>query len=238
MKRLTIKQIEFLIGSLMGDAGIAKRGNSYRVRFAHSLKQKEYLKWKLEVMSNFVNMSIYEWTNLTNGKEFGACSFTTLSSAEFKELYELFYRNGVKIITKDILDRLTPLSLAVWYMDDGCLCPDGRVTKGRVKLSLGKVSLEEAQLVKDYLYSIGMPCMIIKNFNKTYNRGYPDIKLSFPASRKFLKLVSDYILNCMKYKLFIESVTTTRCPSINRGRYSLSQEVTLGVGNNSPTLTE
>ena len=39
--------------------------------------------------------------------------------AELAELREAVYIGGKKVLSDDYLKQLTPLSLAVWYMDDG-----------------------------------------------------------------------------------------------------------------------
>ena len=38
---------------------------------------------------------------------------------EFAELREAVYFSGKKVFNDDYLKALTPLSLAIWYMDDG-----------------------------------------------------------------------------------------------------------------------
>lgn len=45
--------------------------------------------------------------------------FYTLSLPCFDELYQLFYANGVKGIPQNVIDYITPVSLAYWICDDG-----------------------------------------------------------------------------------------------------------------------
>ena len=42
---------------------------------------------------------------------------------ELAELREAVYVGGKKVLSEDYLKQLTPLSLAIWYMDDGCSRP-------------------------------------------------------------------------------------------------------------------
>jgi recombination protein RecA len=216
MKNLTAIQKELLIGSLMGDAGIAKRGNSYRARFAHSDKQRSYLEWKKELLNSIVSMDVLDLTTKKEDKIYDACSFTTLSGSELKEFYDLFYFNGIKTITKELLDHLTPFALAVWYMDDGCLIKDidnrynKHIIRHRIYFALGKVSLQEAELVKEYFKGLEIDSYVIKGYNKEYDRCYPNIKLSYPGTRKFLELIKGLVPDCMSYKISHVPVTTTR----------------------------
>ena len=50
-------------------------------------------------------------------------SFSTLKYALFNWAYEDFYvkdgHKNIKIVPKDIINKLTPVSLAYWIMDDG-----------------------------------------------------------------------------------------------------------------------
>lgn len=209
MEKLSRKQYQFLLGSLLGDAGIAKHGRLHRARFAQSIKQREYLDWKLKIMKKFVRMPIYTWTMTNKEKEYMACSFSTLSKSVFKRPYLLFYKNGVKRITHKLLNLITPFSLAVWYMDDGCLVTehDNRhgkcIKRYRAYIALGKITDYEVQLVKGYFEKLGIPSHIMTGHNKEYNRNYPVIKFTYPGTRRFMKIIERFVPRCMRYKIHL-----------------------------------
>ena len=75
-----------------------------------------YVKW---VLNLFNNKKLNKLTNL----EHIAISFSTLKYALFNWVYEDFYvkdgHKNIKIVPKDGINRLTPVSLAFWIMDDG-----------------------------------------------------------------------------------------------------------------------
>lgn len=52
-------------------------------------------------------------------KVYKAWQFSTKASPEVTYYYEMFYKNGKKIIPKDIEKYITPKTLAYWIMCDG-----------------------------------------------------------------------------------------------------------------------
>lgn len=67
----------------------------------------------------FIHRKLNKLTNL----EHIDISFSTLKYALFNWAYEDFYvkdgHKNIKIVPKDIINKLTPVSLAYWIMDDG-----------------------------------------------------------------------------------------------------------------------
>ncbi len=106
-------QWEILLGGLMGDSALSpnQNGLAARLRWGHGTKQVEYCDWKASLFGNIgVSRS-------TNAKGAVFCDVQPLP--ELAELREAVYVNGQKAFSNDYLKRLTPLSLAIWYMDDG-----------------------------------------------------------------------------------------------------------------------
>jgi hypothetical protein len=81
----------------------------------HGIKQKFYVDWKYEQLTNLV--STPPKARKGNGARI-AYRFTTRSLPELTDFYREFYSDKRKVVPKDLL--LDPLSLAVWFMDDGC----------------------------------------------------------------------------------------------------------------------
>jgi recombination protein RecA len=106
-------QWQVVLGGLMGDGALSsnQNGHAARFRFGHGVKQAEYCDWKASLFSNV-----------------GVCRTTNAKSAVFSDvqplpeladLREAVYIDGKKVFGHDYLKQLTPLSLAIWYMDDG-----------------------------------------------------------------------------------------------------------------------
>jgi recombination protein RecA len=106
-------QWEVVLGGLMGDGALSptRSGHGARYRFGHGAKQTEYCDWK---GSLFANLGVSRSTN-----DKGVVHYDVTQLAELAELRRSVYVHGKKVFGHDYLKQLTPLSLAIWYMDDG-----------------------------------------------------------------------------------------------------------------------
>lgn len=123
--KLTKRQKELLTGKLLGDGHLETRndGRTYRLKIEHSIKQKEYVDWFYQEFRDWVNtppkarMHKSGWQD----KEYEKYYFQTLSTASLRFYGSQFYGSEGKKVPKLIHRWLTPLALAVWYMDDGSI---------------------------------------------------------------------------------------------------------------------
>ena len=114
MGSLTERQKAIIIGSLLGDGTMRCKTNAL-LEINHSIKQSEYVDWKYNELKKLVSSKPH--------KRFGnagriAYRFTTKSLPELTKIYREFYADGRKIVPNGL--KIHPLSLAVWFMDDGC----------------------------------------------------------------------------------------------------------------------
>lgn len=118
---------QIILGTLLGDAYIGKlqgRSKSYKIAWEHSLHQKEYALWKAERSLN--NYSIYERNRLDDRTGNIYSSIMIYSTVDdYKSYRQLFYPYGKKEVSNLILESLSPLAVAVWFMDDGNLYYNG-----------------------------------------------------------------------------------------------------------------
>jgi recombination protein RecA len=106
-------QWEVLLGGLMGDGALSptRSGHGARFRWGHGAKQTEYGDWKASL---FANVGVSRSTNAN-----GAVFHDMQPLPELAGLRDAVYVGGKKVLSCDYLKQLTPLSLAIWYMDDG-----------------------------------------------------------------------------------------------------------------------
>ena len=113
--RLSGQQWQVVLGGLMGDAHLAPntRGrHGVRFRMGHGDRQVDYLDWKASLFGNIGQ------TRTTNVKGAGFVDLSLLP--ELGELREVVYwGDRKKHLTDDYIKSLTPLALAMWFMDDG-----------------------------------------------------------------------------------------------------------------------
>ena len=113
MKTLTDVQRAIILGTLLGDGSMRCKTNAL-LEINHSVRQRAYVDSKYQHLANLVSTPPKE-RHGNAGRV--AYRFVTRSLPALTPFYELFYSGRVK----DVPDvELRPLSLAVWFMDDGC----------------------------------------------------------------------------------------------------------------------
>ena len=113
MGSLTEKQQALIIGCLLGDGAMRCKTNAL-LETNHAIKQKRYVDWKHKILCGLVTTSP---KSRRAGYRRIAYRFIARSLPVLTKIYRQFYRNGRKTIPEDLV--LHPLSLAVWFMDDG-----------------------------------------------------------------------------------------------------------------------
>lgn len=205
-----------IIGLLLGDGYIDDRG---RISIEHCKQQKEYCIWKAKLLHSIcggsdIKVHEYERTRSCrkDGKHYKSSTFITYSfkkqSKSFIQFRKLLYDpiSRKKTYTQQVLELLSPISLALWWLDDGCLT--------RRKLSNGQsgsymmmlytyVSKQENELIQSYFdnkYNIHWNVVRTRNDGKEQYM----LRCGMKEGRKFLNIIRDIVLkNCpsMKYKV-------------------------------------
>ena len=117
---LTKRQRSIIVGLILGDGHLETRdkGRTYRLKVEHSLEQEDYTKWLFNEFRDWIPASKPYIKVRKSGQK--STGFTTYSHGVLRFYGKAFYSDdGVKFIPKMIKKVLTPLSVAVWFMDDG-----------------------------------------------------------------------------------------------------------------------
>jgi Holliday junction resolvase RusA-like endonuclease len=116
--KLTQRQREILVGTLLGDGHLetSNDGQTYRLKIEHGVAQQEYVTWLYEEFKEWVRSEPYVRAR-PDGRVF--TGFTTYSHSALRFYGHQFYDRKKKKVPALIHKLLTPLSVAVWYMDDG-----------------------------------------------------------------------------------------------------------------------
>jgi recombination protein RecA len=114
---LSDQQWQIVLGGLMGDAHLAPTRpdrDGVRFRLGHDPKRIAYPEWKTSLFGNIAQRRTVNAT--------GAAFVDVGPLPELAELGQVVYfGDGKKHLTWDYLKALTPLALAIWYMDDAML---------------------------------------------------------------------------------------------------------------------
>jgi len=195
-RNLTKRQKEILIGILLGDGCLEKNGRNVRLRVDHGLKQKDYLRWKYKEFKDLatgkpriVRGAIHRRTK----RIYKRWHFSTFSLPELNGYHHKFYYRKIKRIPKNILELLkSPLSLAVWFMDDGYKRNDCNA----LRINTDAFTYNEQKILQQCLK---------RNFridSKIHKKGkFWNIYIPEPEAKNFCKIVKRYILPKMNYKI-------------------------------------
>jgi LAGLIDADG DNA endonuclease family len=116
---LPLKLFEIAVGLVLGDLYIYRnKTENTSLHIEQSVKHEEYL---YDIFKDYCKSQpkIRSKYNKITGNTNYAIRFTTRQLFCFTQLYNIFYYNGKKIVSLNIVDIITPVSLAYWAMDDG-----------------------------------------------------------------------------------------------------------------------
>jgi hypothetical protein len=178
-----------IFGSLLGDGSlrISKHYKNARFSFRHSAKQEPYFLWKVEQLQGIASEKCV-WQQIDKvawGKD--KLRFQSHASNRLTEIYNLTHKNGKKQIRRKWLNLLMPISLAIWWLDDGSLVSDSR----QGVFCTDSFSLKEVYLLKRYLKVVWD---IETSVGKVKDR--PHYRLWIRSTdhlQKFLKIILPFI---------------------------------------------
>lgn len=189
-------QESVLIGTLLGDGGLRYKGKNCRLHIKHAAWQLPLVQFKHEIFQNFVSMKIREFTQAVKGKKYSFIEFVSRTHPEFTTFYNIFYRDGKKIVPNNIEILLTePQSLAVWFMDDGSAEYAG------VSFQTHCFSKSEVKLLQHCLERNFKLLTTIRR-----NKGKWILYVPKRSLMKFRNLVKSFMLDRFLYKLIPYSI--------------------------------
>jgi recombination protein RecA len=199
---LSDQQWEVVLGSLMGDGCLSRPvrrdSESARLRMGHGARQAAYLDWKCSLLANIPH------SRTSNGKGAVFADFTPLS-----ELHELmgavYLGDRKKFLSEEYLKALTPLALAIWYMDDGSFSLRSKGLQQRTQGGSGRIKIcveamnEGSQVrLRDYLRDTHGLDVRLRNAGA---RGKAVLVFSMQATARFQELIAPCVHQSMAYKL-------------------------------------
>ena len=201
-KKLSKEQKSLLIGLLIGDGTIS---SNFVFKLSHSVEQREYLEWKIKLLDKFQikNNGIKEYISTcgyNTGKKVLYSQMSVIPT--IKALRRTIYIPK-KTITRKLLNWLTPLEIAIWYMDDGHI---------NVNTSKQRSSIQHTIKIATCVDEITVE-IIIQYFLDVWNikfRKFPEGKNTFSIASsseedysKFVNLIKPFVeqVPSMLYKI-------------------------------------
>ena len=202
--RLSEQQWQVVLGSLLGDGNLSpnrRDRNGVRFRLGHGAKQRDYLEWKVSLLGNI------ECSRRENATGAVFADFTLLP--ELGELQRAVYLSGgKKAISWEYLKALTPLALAIWFMDDGTFTLRSRGLQartaggsGRIQFCIEALSEGSRNRLVEYLRDThGLEV----SWRKAGANQKAVLTFATGSSRRFLEMIAQYVHPSMAYKLLPE----------------------------------
>lgn len=181
---LTPKELAILIGSVLGDGYITKKG---RIQIEQCDKQKDYLFWKYSLLNRITNTSVLH-TKRKNRKGFVTFSYRFWTKQIFRLWRNIFYPNDKKVIPNGIERYFSPLMLAIWYMDDGFLRKENSVAISTDRFDDSSLRKLKFAFRKRFDIDVSITARKKLYFGKK-------------ATQRFIQIISPYIIPTMKYKI-------------------------------------
>ena len=215
---LSKQQLDILTGLMLGDGNLEFNGyRGTRLQIKQSEEKKEYVFWLYHQFAELVRTPPQQRPD-TRQWYFGTRFFENL-----EDLRKVFYVEKRKVVPVNITDLFqSPLTLAVWFMDDGRL--DFRA-KSHYAYHISTDSFTESEVNE-------LQKLLYERFGivaKTYlslcrGKRYPKLYIGAEGRDMFTKTIAPYLLPCFEYKtppdlhnVYLDpSETTRRAPTIQR----------------------
>ena len=120
---LSSLQKEIIYGAILGDGCLkpVPSNNLHSIALGHCEKQLPYLEMKVDLLQILFQAKIKlskQYNNIYGQGNYYRIS--SISHPDLTNIYHFFYRGIKRHITYKTLDLLTPTSLLIWHLDDGC----------------------------------------------------------------------------------------------------------------------
>lgn len=195
---LSNEQYQCILGTLLGDASLTSRRNTWEYQVSHCLAQKEYA----EHIGNVLYRNVQQYTKNSNSFSPGSLYFRVNygNKATLAKIAKQVLVNKKKVVTENWINSLDSLGITYWYMDDGS---SSRYSQAQVKVSFSSLSFNtlELQLLRDKLSSLGINTSLAKHSKNTKNEQQYTIEVNSRSINDFMDMIEPHILPCFKYKV-------------------------------------
>lgn len=176
-------QVEVIYGVILG--GKFEINNEYLIIF-DDIKNKDFLLWKYNILKDIstkpkiINNYIYFQTDN---------QFFKVKQKNIKVIntikHEFFAKNkkNTRLTTRRLLNRLSSISLYIWWTDSGKIITQKNSRIG--KLSLNNYTLEECKVIQKYFKTVWKIDVSFKSSNDKYWLRFNSTNLD-----KFLNVIS------------------------------------------------
>ena len=185
-----------ILGTILGDGSLnvqSKYANA-NLQIRHSETQREYLLWKAEALREIASEHSVSVQKPDGYSSLRKWRFAGRRLPSLTDLYRLTHRKNTLRIRRKWLNQLTPLSLAVWWCDDGSLIGYGGRKRGFCTDGFDEQSV---RILARYLAVVWNVRTVVAPIRRMYNgaeRQYFRIWIrSQEELKKFLRIILPWI---------------------------------------------
>lgn len=190
--------------------GDAKRTSYNSIGFGQGDDQRMYLMWKydeLESLASKTSLKGWAYKDKRSGYEGIGWRFYTTANTRLEQVVKDFHSSekSPKEISQNVLSQITPLSLAVWYMDDGRT--DWYLRYGNTHrrtpectFCTESFSLSSVELARDWFKRVFGISVRLRNKQLSDRMGYR-LVVDKESVYPFFELIKPHIIPSMQYKV-------------------------------------
>lgn len=191
--------IKIVIGSVLGDGSLSKpttRGQTSSIDISQHNSKLPYLEWLHSELGKGFKLN-----PIIPKKGYNLHRFQSKPNKRLGKFRKTFYDgNGKKIIPSDIGELLLdPMTLAIWYMDDGTL---DRRAKYHFNSMIATYcfSFQECNILKEVLHSnFGIKASVTKCTMR--GKYYPRLYIRSESMEDFIGIIRPFIHPIFYYKI-------------------------------------
>jgi heme/copper-type cytochrome/quinol oxidase subunit 4 len=195
--------LSLIVGSLLGDSHLEKRKNGVgsRLLLEQCNSNVEYLMWfhKFLATQGYCSLTPPKLhKRIKEGKIFFHYRINSYTFSSFNWIHDMFYKwdptqnRYIKVVPSNLGELLTPLSLAIWFMDDG-----SRAGKA-VRIATNGFTLEEIKFLCHLLYE---KFNLVATPSKAGKDKGHILYIHKKSMITFVNLIKPYMIKSLHYKL-------------------------------------
>lgn len=178
-----------ILGSILGDGSLKLYKPYKNARFwvRHSWIQHEYWLWKVQQLSEIQTPKSNRVQLPMGYSGHQKLLFQSSAKEELTQIYNITYKKNRICIRRTWLNHMTPLSLAVWWLDDGSIIGNGK----RGVLCTDSFSEKEVLILRRYLAVVwNIEARIgILNRRREKSKKYFRLYLNTTSLKSFFKII-------------------------------------------------
>jgi hypothetical protein len=166
-------QKQVLYGTILGGSSIIKPERGKNCYLAMRDNNHLWLSYKIEMLKDFFKL---DESIIKKDKSTYRCY--SIAYPIFNEIYDTFYPEEQKTITKEVLEILTDEAWMVWFLDSG------RKSKRKAYLRTHKFGEEGTKIIVDYFCSLDCECELHKSRDRF------EVVFSNKGAHEFLSIIA------------------------------------------------